>query len=795
MSKIQMDRLLSIIIGALLALLPISHVSTLGMDLWQVPRETDDLDHDTIDQLVRLQRYEDAIDLCKTESRKYPPDSLRAAQWAVRHSQVLVAKISQSDDFDEASVTQAIAPVSNLLDAYPDHEWAIFLQAQVHQSKKQSVLNLIFKSAVAPLNQPMKEQAIRSSVEIADSMSDFIEEIAEKRLTSRSESRAASDYKSNDLYRLQQVFTVDVVSLALMQSELLAAEGNDFIAAATRAEKLAEDAISILPLGSEARSEVIRLRIEALIKMKQSESANEVFQRSNISALLLQSPRWCASKARLKIATSQELQARDELVSFYKKSLEEVIADDSVTVGEFCEADLALLQFFIRYGTSKRVTDCLDWIEGRGGRYARLRADAIALREMFSRSDNGSLKNNPAMIAARSQQLINAGDLRAGAELLVLASDLSILPDESIGYSTQAAAAFASLNQHQRAAEILRSSSLRNRNSLAASSVHLQSLVISASLEITDKTDLQNELREHLRLWPRTDTARSARVWLYELFQRDDKFLEAALVITGLLQEPAQEPNEKLISESWHRVLDQKSVNWKFISDAFSNEFPVKDIHPTQLDTHKKLSLILLDVSRLSDLDLNTKNEFENRIYQLRTGIADSKALSNLDQTWLQFHWIADLVSRLVADAQFQPDRRVFIAEALLALPGNHLTIPNEARCLIWCLNVEAAIRKLDLWTEKTADSLDRLVASAELLQETDDPIALTRAADIWSTVAAGMQIGTEKWHQAKIARIEALRKAGDTTAAKKLAKYLLLTSPDLNEFWRDRYREQLESD
>lgn len=94
MSKIQMDRLLSIIIGALLALLPISHVSTLGMDLWQVPRETDDLDHDTIDQLVRLQRYDDAIDLCKAESRKYPPDSLRAAQWAVRHSQVPKRRIN-----------------------------------------------------------------------------------------------------------------------------------------------------------------------------------------------------------------------------------------------------------------------------------------------------------------------------------------------------------------------------------------------------------------------------------------------------------------------------------------------------------------------------------------------------------------------------------------------------------------------------------------------------------------------------------------------------------------------------
>ena len=80
----------------------------------------------------------------------------------------------------------------------------------------------------------------------------------------------------------------------------------------------------------------------------------------------------------MHIEQNQELAARDTLVDFYGIPLERMILQPGL-LGEIAiEMDLSLLQFFLHYGTTQRVADCLDWIEQRGGRYARLRADAIA---------------------------------------------------------------------------------------------------------------------------------------------------------------------------------------------------------------------------------------------------------------------------------------------------------------------------------------------------------------------------------------------------------------------------------
>lgn len=759
---------------------------------WQVTRSTQSLDLDTVRQLVAKQKFREAIEYCETQIRQYPASSLYAAKWAVEHSQVLVAMANEEQIFNEIAANQSTGPIVALLESYPEHDYRLFLEAGIYHAKKQAVLHLVSRSVISPLNEELNQEALRFSVRVSDSITKFVEKIKRYRSQKSGQAALSSMPSPEELYRLQQGLMVDVVSLALIQTSLIDSNSSDFIAAATRTEKIANDALAVLPSGTVARREVLRLRLEALIRMKQSARAAEMLSKLDDPYEFGTSSEWRALRVRMHIEQDQELAARDALVDFYRIPLERMILQPGLLGEVVIEMDLSLLRFFLHYGTTQRVADCLDWIEQRGGRYARLRADAIALEKIIGEDKDLTLRKNPKLIAARGEQLIRNGNLSEAAELLALASSLAGQADDGVQYGVQAAAAFQSLKNVSRAMEVLRMASVKHAKSKEASSVHLQSVILFSQMNTSTVDDLQSQLREHLAIWPQSRTTRSVSLWLYKILKEKLQLIEAADVLTSLLQGEQPPSDEGLLSQAWHEALSQDSVDWLSVSDSFFQQVQSNPSTDYLSDTRQKLALILLDATKLKTLEITHFGEFENAIYNLRLGLHHQENLPDPPEDWTDYHWLRALTLRILQDAKNQEDLRLSVARSLLTWRGVELNVPQRAECLLWLQQFEQAIESLEAWMAQSPNSLDCRVTSAKLLVASDDHVAVLKGAAIWNAISQGMKKGTEIWHESKIERIKALKKAGDEESAHKLIRYLLLTTPDLSEYWKSKYQEQL---
>ena len=402
---------------------------------WNVLRSTSNQWFDTVQGLVNQQRYDEAIDLCNHQSQQQTEQSLSAAKWAVEHSEVLVAQAREQAIFDQSSISDVVSPVEKLLASYPDHRFRFFLRAQIQRAQKQAVLHLVARAAISPLNKALQQNAVRYSVVVSNELTGLVQEISDYRSKNNGRDGQLTAALRNDHLRLQRSLRVDLVSLALLQTDLLNQNTDDFISAASRAEKMATEFINTLPSGTEARLEVQRLRLEALLRMRQYGQVASELNELRSSATITTSEKWTALRARLRIKQDNELAARDELVSYYQQPLEALIGSQQSDINNAIEIDLALLQFFLAYGTSRRVTDCLNWIEKRGGRYARLRADAITLDDLLRKKESDGSQPNPQLLVVRGQQIIRNGNLQEGAELLALASELPGPADSALQYA------------------------------------------------------------------------------------------------------------------------------------------------------------------------------------------------------------------------------------------------------------------------------------------------------------------------------------------------------------------------
>ncbi len=182
-----------------------------------------------------------------------------------------------------------------------------------------------------------------------------------------------------DLARLQQELQVETVSLALMQTELFAPGSDDSIAAATRAEQIADQAITRLPSDTKARREVERLKIESILRAGQYDRADRELKLiidANDQPL---SARWIALQTRLEMAQQRMGQAAARLDGYF--------GDQPTSAPRSIEMDLAKLEFMLRSDPVGRSGDWLEAIESRGGVYARRRAEAMAL-SLLGRSNS-----------------------------------------------------------------------------------------------------------------------------------------------------------------------------------------------------------------------------------------------------------------------------------------------------------------------------------------------------------------------------------------------------------------------
>ncbi|MGI9472481.1 MAG: hypothetical protein ACR2NZ_13150, partial [Rubripirellula sp.] len=380
-----------------------------------VQRTTNDREADLVRALVDAARFDDALSLCRTKSRGADPEGDQQAKWTIRQSEVLTARQMASDRFDEVELEVVQAPVRALLAAYPDHRRSKFLESQLLASQRQAAFHAVLRAAVSPADDDVREMAARKLLKAMSDVLDLAGQVQDARALLDTNRDPASIPLIKDMVRLEQTLQVDAVSLALVQTELFDEGSADRIAAATKAEQAADDAIGRLPFGTAARNEVERLKVEAMFRAQQLDRADQAFSElaramgEPIPAKLL------SLLIRLRLAQGRVDQAGQLLLEFFGAQPESAPRSEAM--------DLARLEFLLRRNERDGVGNWLDAIQRRGGAYARRRAEAVSLSRLRAGSDTeGGPSLDPSLIAAQGQDWLRRGEPGRAGDLLAAAA-------------------------------------------------------------------------------------------------------------------------------------------------------------------------------------------------------------------------------------------------------------------------------------------------------------------------------------------------------------------------------------
>ncbi|EMI18637.1 hypothetical protein RMSM_04443 [Rhodopirellula maiorica SM1] len=71
-----------------------------------------------------------------------------------------------------------------------------------------------------------------------------------------------------------------------------------------------------------------------------------------------------------------------------------------------------------------------------------------------------------------------------------------------------------------------------------------------------------------------------------------------------------------------------------------------------------------------------------------------------------------------------------------------------------------------------------------------DNADARRQSIQWWDRLSAGLPVGSEAWHEAKIESIRAIKQIGDDDEAQQRARYILLTRPPDAPDLRRQYEE-----
>ena len=265
----------------------------------------------------------------------------------------------------------------------------------------------------------------------------------------------------NDLARLQQELQVETVSLALMQTELFPSQSDDFVSAATRAEQIADQAMTRLPADTKARREVERLKIESILRAGQLDRADQELTRIGTANDANGGHRDGSPCRRGSISPSggSVRQPRDSTTFLVNNR----------PFARSMEMDLAKLEFMLRSDPAAASGDWLEAIELRGGVYARRRAEAMALSMLGHSQSSTTPAIDPSIVAAQGQDYLRRGDPGRAAELLAAAAMAETNPDRAIERSAEAAAAFGLVQRHREAAARLAETAIQYPQAVQAS--------------------------------------------------------------------------------------------------------------------------------------------------------------------------------------------------------------------------------------------------------------------------------------------------------------------------------------
>jgi len=757
-----------------------------------VGRLTQDRDEDLIQALLERGRFDEALDLCRLRSSDLELQGDAAAKWRVRESKILTARQMGRDKFGSDELAEVQRPISDLLRSYPNHPRQLFLKSQLLDGEKSFALHSVLRAAVSSRNDQIQELAMRRLLTAMSHLSSLVDEVQQKRSALESDRTVASRGMIADLRRLGQQLQIDAVSIALVQTDLFPSGSADRIAAATKAEQVANDAITRLPVGTDARKEVERLRVEAVFRAAQYDRCDAL-----LTALLPQfsgslPPKLQALRVRLGIAQGQMAKAGKLLNDFF--------GDDPEVAPSALSMDLARLEFLLVANAGRRVGDWLEAIQRRGGAYARRRADAVSLSHLNSTGQSTSTVD-PSVVAAQGQDWLRRGDPSRAGDLLAAAAAAEPDPDRAMSRVAEAAAALMAAKRMDDAIDLMQDVSLAKSTAEKASATHLQAAILLARVDPSDPATvkrLELMLRMNLQRWSDGASSGSIRTWLNKILTSQRRYLEAAEIVSDVNPVTINTELSQSIANAWLLVLEKsgfdtadaavpKKVDRRQAAGSFQAAMKKLISNDAMRSRYRLVSVLHLDRPELGDLKPMGANAFpddafiDSFINFRRNGVmpAESPPLVLLPQ----------IEQRLMADARTDPSLRQKTVALLAKWLGSEAVSMESAERCLWDSDVEKAIKLLEEVQKTSADPRQSIQQAATMLGSSDNTKAQQAAVALWDELASGLPQGQRVWHEAKLAAIRLLQRMGDQQEAYRRAKFILLTQGTIDDALRSQYQ------
>ena len=738
-----------------------------------VGRITNDRDADLVDALVAKGMLDDAEAICTAALKGSDALSVSHAKWTVRLARVLSQRALSTDDYDDEQTDAVSKPIRQLQKEYADHPWILFLDAALLQIRWDAARHDVVIAAVTPSGNDRTTRALKRITSLDRDISDLSAKIDESRNAREKRSdgdRASSGLNQKaDLVRLQQELLVTKVSMQLLQTELFDSNSRDSIAAATATISAAREAVAQLPADCQARREIERLQIQAILRSGDPQRAHEKLDEHRQSYRAGQTFLLDALELRIRLAGGLLDKA---------KRIHDAAVHSSIPSS--VELDLARLEYLIA-AKDQGVGGFLEEIEQRWGAYARRRAEAISLKRL--RADQSGAAVNPSLVAAQGQDWLRRGNAERAAELLTAAARAEMNDDQSLQYTREAAAALTSIKRIADAARLLSAMAIERRRAKTAAATQFQAAFAYASTgDAGLAQSVEQSLRDTIEYWPSSEAAEPARKWLVKLLTEQKRFAEAA--VTAMAN--GTKADQFDIYSLWRNAIQSTDdVSRRQIGKQLANSFQERLGDAKSAGMFRKLAAVLLDPDQLVGLPPAGKAEepFMEKLLDFRRSPGASKLVPNPNEAIVQ-----DVRWRLMQDGRQDKRHRRAIASLIDSWNLGQLDSYDDAMRLVWSGDIESAIAMLRRMINRSESPGLTLRNAAQMLGESGENNAMTVAARMWEELASGTPKGSSQWHEAKLSAIDLLSSIQHSDEAARRAKYILLTSPPKDEQLRKRY-------
>ena len=406
---------------------------------------------------------------------------------------------------------------------------------------------------------------------------------------------------------------------------------------------------------------------------------------------------------------------------------------------------------------------------------------------------------------------------------------------------TQAAAAFQQGGLSSEAANALASAAESFPAHPDAPRYHLEAARILATVIQAEPQDtnrsaeassvlerLQQRLQSHLRLWPQAETALVSRTWLMEILQSQRQWDEAAAVAMRLptasplwpeaiarsaelyrwamisvpemqarqeIAERAVEQFEAFSNSSQQSHAEEESEATRASSSAGKNADAEADLIASLGFSRDKLSRRWITTADDTS-PAPAPSSFAGLLRRVRVDdLPPQSLLTALSEKGDREVIVALTLDRLYADGLERPASRSLAAAGIMMLlegsdsEGANIPPAQElarrtflsAVATAWTGKWKEAGLMFEKLATDSAKGGEILIQGARVLSEggkEGNRDAALGAVRLWNRLAAGLQIGTSAWHQAKLESARGMIAGGDREGARKLIRYVLLTHP-----------------